>query len=151
MSDLEAKANRVLPRAFYVIRGNGNRRLVGRGGFAPTVIESEVLYPDLLIQVVTDFEVVTPEYLRFVWDSDEVRRDLESRSRTAAGIHKINLRGLAEVKLPLPPLEVQLHVAAMLGEQMAEAQKAETAIREELVTINALEASLFRRTFSGDL
>lgn len=151
VSDLEAKGNWVLPGAFYVVRGNGNRSLVGRGGFAPQTIEPNVLYPDLLIQVVTDSQVVIPEYLRFVWDSEEVRRDLEGRARTAAGIYKISQGNLAEVKVPLPSVAVQRYVAGLLKGELARAEEAQTSIGEELMRIVALPAALLRRAFAAEL
>jgi type I restriction enzyme S subunit len=151
VSDVEAMGNWVLPGAFYVVRGNGNRSLVGRGGFAPQTIEPNVLFPDLLIQVVTDSQVVMPEYLRFVWDSNEVRRDLEGRARTAAGIYKISQGNLVEVKVPLPSVAVQRQVAGLLKGDLARAEEAQTAIGEELMSVAALPAALLRQAFAAEL
>lgn len=151
VSKLEAQGNWVLPGAFYVVRGNGNRSLVGRGGFAPQTVEPNVLFPDLLIQVVTDSKVIVPEYLRFVWDSHEVRRDLESRARTAAGIYKISQGNLAEVKVPLPSVRVQRQVAESLKGELARAEEAQAGIGEQLMRIAALPAALLRRAFAAQL
>ena len=151
VSDLEALGNWVLPGAFYVVRGNGNRSLVGRGGFAPRAIEPNVLFPDLLIQVIADRQVVMPEYLRFTWDSGEVRRDLESRARTAAGIYKISQGNLAEVKVPIPSVAVQRQVAESLKRELALAEEAQTVIGEGVTRIAALPAALLRRAFAAEL
>jgi type I restriction enzyme S subunit len=151
VSDAEADSNWVLPGAFYVIRGNGNRSLVGRGAFAPLVIESPVLYPDLLIQVLTDSEVVTREYLRFAWDSIDVRRDIEGRAHTAAGIYKISQSSLVQVQIPVPPLAVQRSLAAKLTEEVAGVTELQRATVKELREIDALPPALLRRAFSGEL
>ena len=151
VSDVEAMGNWVLPGAFYMVRGNGNRSLVGRGGIAPQTVEPNVLFPDLLIQVVTDSQVIVPEYLRFVWDSHEVRRDLEGRARTAAGIYKISQGNLAEVKVPLPSVPVQRRVAESLKRELARAEEAQAAVGEQLMRIAALPAALLRRAFATQL
>lgn len=151
VSDPEADGNWVLPGAFYVIRGNGNLSLVGRGAFAPPVIEHPVLFPDLLIQALTDSAVVAPEYLRFAWDSSEVRRDIEGRARTAAGIYKINQDSLRQVQLLVPSLTAQRSLAAKLTEELAGVSKLQRVVAAELREIDTLPTALLRRTFSADL
>lgn len=151
VTDSEAEGNWVRGGAFYVVRGNGNRSLVGRGALAPSSITTPVLYPDLLIQVTTNPVLVAPEYLRLAWDNEETRVDIERRSRTSAGIYKINQANLASVTIPLPPLTEQQRIAAMLNEQMASAQRARKAIEEELDAINKLPSALLRRAFNGEL
>ncbi len=93
VSDGEAEGNWVRPCAFYVMRGNGSRSLVGRGAVAPLIIPSPLLYPDLLIEVNVDPQRIDLTYLRWIWDSDEVRQEVESRARTSAGIYKVVLPG----------------------------------------------------------
>lgn len=151
VTDKEAEGNWVKPGAFYVIRGNGNLPLVGRGAFAPRTIAEDVLYPDLLIEVNLDPEIIHSEYLNEIWNSEEVRRDIEARARTSAGIHKINQANLSDVSIPLPPLGEQQSIVAMLREQMAVANTAQRAAEEQLAAINALPAALLRRAFSGEL
>ena len=151
VSDPEAEGNWVLPGAFYVIRGNGNLSLVGRGAFAPKEIVGPVLYPDLLIQVLTDKAVVAAEYLRFAWDSREVREDIEDRARTAAGIHKTSQHSLAQVRIPVPSIAAQSSLAAKLTEELAGVTRLQRAVAEELSETKALPSALLRRAFSGEL
>lgn len=145
----EAAGNRVRPGAFYVVRGNGNRALVARGGFAPAVLPRPVLFPDLLIQVIFDATRVHPEFVRFVWHTPEVRADLEARSQTAAGIYKINLRNLGEVLIPLPPLYTQRRFASRWGEFAAAAGAIEKSVAIELEAVHAIPERLLAQTFAG--
>jgi type I restriction enzyme, S subunit len=114
VSDHEAERNWVKPNAFYVVRGNGNPFLVGRGGLAPEQILSPILYPDLLIEVMVNPEIIMPSYLQCIWDSPLIRCDIESKSRTAAGIYKINQANLSSIIVLLPPLNRQREIVDLL-------------------------------------
>jgi type I restriction enzyme S subunit len=150
VTDSEAEGNWVRGGAFYVVRGNGNPSLLGRGALSPSLITTPVLYPDLLIQVILDPALVASEYLRFAWDNEETREDIERRSRTSAGIYKINQANLASVTIPVPSLVEQQRIAGMLNEQMASAERARKAVEEELDAIKKLPAGLLHRAFSGE-
>jgi type I restriction enzyme S subunit len=114
-------------------------------------MSAPVLYPDLLIQVIPDTQVVTPGYLRHVWDSEEVRADVERRARTSAGIFKINQGNLAEVRVPLPDRKEQERVATRLDRHLAKSDEVRKSAEERLSAINNVPAALLRRAFSGEL
>ena len=73
--------------------------------------------------------------------------DLVSGSTRA----KLNQEIAASIPIPLPPLEEQKRIAAMLNEQTASAEQARKAIEQELDTVNKLPAALLRRAFNGEL
>lgn len=150
ISDDELKKYSIKAGAFYLVRGNGNRNLVGRSGQAP-VTGSAIAFPDLLIEVVPDKGCVLAEFLRFVWDCREVRRDIEQRARTAAGIYKINLRNLSEVLLPIPEIDVQRQAAKQLQQRFQEAASLERSCRDQLAAIESMPAALLRSAFQGQL
>lgn len=134
--------------AFYIVRGNGRLNLVARGGIAP-LPPAPIVFPDLLIEAIPNVSIIAKEFLALIWDSRPVRTDLESRSRTATGIYKINLANLVEVLVPLPSLEVQREVAASLGKRLAAIDGASASNYVAIEAINALPASLLRRAFEG--
>lgn len=151
VSDHEAKNCWVQPDAFYVVRGNGNLSLVARGALAPPSLPDPVLYPDLLIQVVPDRSLLLPQFLRFAWNCSEVRTDTENRARTSNGIYKINLGNLAEVKLPLPPLETQARLASEFQNRRTELERLASELRMQVEAINKLPAAILRKAFQGEL
>lgn len=151
VSDAESEDNWVKSGAFYVVRGNGNLSLVGRGALAPMTGACRVLYPDLLIEINIDMDRVEGSYLQLVWNSDEIRRDIETRARTSAGIYKINQANLVEVKIPLLSISEQQRIVAALSKQMADADRLRKGLEEQLAAIDALPASLLRRAFRGEL
>jgi type I restriction enzyme S subunit len=144
VTDNEAEGSWVRPGVFYVVRGNGNRSLVGRGAEAPNVVAPSVLYPDLLIQIVVNQDLVLPDYLRLSWDNHETRADLEARTRTSAGIHKINQKNLGEVTLPLPQLDEQRRIVGILGGNLAAATEVRHFLETQLAALNSLPAALLR-------
>lgn len=151
VSDHEAKNSWVQPNAFYVVRGNGNLSLVGRGALAPPSLPDRILYPDLLIQVVPDRSRLLPEFLRFAWNCREVRTDIEDRARTSNGIFKINLGNLAEVKLPVPPLAAQARLASEFHNRRAVLERLASELAMQQKAINNLPAAILRKAFQGEL
>lgn len=151
ITEEEADGNWVVPGAFYVVRGNGNLALVGRGALAPSVVPARVLCPDLLFEVVTNPALIDRAYLRLVWDAPRTRLEIETRARTSAGIFKINQENLAQVAIALPPLDEQGQVARWLSERMAQAERLQLAAQEQFAEVIALPAALLRKAFTGEL
>lgn len=98
-----------------------------------------------------DPECLARDYLRIIWDSDEVRADIETRARTSAGIHKINLTNLAAVKVPLPPRTDQVRLAKTADAAAVGCSAVCATVEGELAAIKVLPAALLRRAFAGDL
>lgn len=121
--------------------------MAGAGALSPESSEGVVLYPDLLIQVDPDPTLLSVEYLALAWRSHRVRRQVETRLRTSAGIHKINLANLSTVVVPTPPLAEQRRIAARLRGQLAEVDGAKAALKAQRVAIDALPAALLREVF----
>ncbi len=90
---------------FLIVRGNGSRDLVGRGGLVSS--DDEVAFPDTMIRARIDPERAMPQYVQHVWDWVGVRRQIERAARTTAGILKVNQPILEGITLPLPTLDEQ--------------------------------------------
>jgi type I restriction enzyme S subunit len=151
VSDREAEGCWVKPGAFYVVRGNGNKALVGRGAMAPEVLDEKVLFPDLLIQVLPDKRRLSTAYLRFVWETQAVRSDIESKARTSAGIFKINQANLGAVEIPVPDTSEQASLVCLLAEHLEASSGLVARIEAELAMIERLPTTLLREAFAGKL
>ncbi len=144
-----AERNRIMAGTFYVVRGNGNVRLVGRGAIAPDEVGDELVFPDLLIEVNQNPELLDTNYLRWAWDAPSVRQEIELRSMTSSGIYKINLGNLAQVPLPIPPLSTQRHIAARLREQFEHLQHLKFVLTSQLAALDRLPGAYLREAFGG--
>jgi type I restriction enzyme S subunit len=148
VADSAAEGCWVRPDAFYVVRGNGNRALVGRGALAPESVP-RILFPDLLIQVITDPARLLPRFLRLAWDSPRVRAEIESRARTSAGIFKINQANLGTLRIPSPPVALQEGLIEKLERKMAMAYQMQGLISSEVSLMEHLVSGDLRTTLDG--
>ena len=98
---------RVSSRDFYICRGNGNIKLVGVAAFADED-HPDLVFPDTMIAATVNDSMVCQSYLAYEWAQPNVRRQIESKTRTTNGTFKINQKTIAGVQMPLPPLEEQI-------------------------------------------
>lgn len=90
----------------FIVRGNGNRDLVGVCGRAENDIPGYI-YPDILIKLEVDTSIYIPEFFVYIWNSAVVRKQINAIAQTTNGTYKINQKGILGVKLPKIPIAVQ--------------------------------------------
>lgn len=149
-SEEEARPFLIREGDFLVVRGNGSLRLVGRGGLVGTAPE-RVAYPDTLIRLRPNPEKLSGEYLRAVWNSRRIRRQLESQARTTAGIYKINQQMLKALRIPLPPLDVQQVVARAVKNRLTDFDSQTRELEKQSRAARHLEFQLLHQAFTGQL
>lgn len=86
------------------------------------------------------------EYLLFLLTNMNLHRKANQM-----GVPVISSSSIYELIAPFPPLNEQQHIAAILMEQIAGAERARIAAEEELKTINALAAAILRKAFNGEI
>jgi type I restriction enzyme, S subunit len=89
-----------------VVRGNGNKNLMGRCGLVRRVPEN-CFYPDLLIRLLFDSARMLPAFGALQWNSPRVQRALNSRAKSTNGIWKVNGKDVRRQVLAVPPVEEQ--------------------------------------------
>lgn len=124
----EAKPYLVTKGDYLLSRGNGSRKLVGRGGLVGE-ISDPVAFPDTMVRVRVNSEVMAPKFLRHLWDSPPIRHQIESAARTTAGIYKVNQKILEAIAFPLPPLAEQLRIVEALEGYLSRLDAAVTTVR----------------------
>lgn len=102
----EAERFVLKPGDILIVRGNGNRDLVGRCGVVGEVPEG-CFYPDLLVRVAFDDRKIRPDFARLQWNAYPAHQELLRRAKSTNGIWKINGRDIREHLLLVPPLEEQ--------------------------------------------
>jgi type I restriction enzyme S subunit len=135
---------------FLIARGNGSLSLVGRGALVAE-IPTPVAYPDTMIRVRPNTTKVLPGYLRMIWSSLAVRRQIEHRARTTAGIYKVNQRILSEIEFPLPDLPAQRVLCAQWSEVEQQARHLRRTVSVSKRRGATLRQSLFTEAFAGRL
>lgn len=137
---------RVASSLLLICRGNGNLSLVGRGHF-PSIDHPDLVYPDTVIAAKPDLSRMTPAFLGHLWNSPEIRSQLENRARTTNGTFKVNQSMLAEILLPEPPMSRQND----FSQKIAVVDELRTRYRTQLHELNALFKALQHRVFNGQL
>jgi len=89
-----------------VVRGNGNRELVGRAGIVADEL-SDCFFPDLLIRLRFDAAKLDPGLATHLWNCVPIHADLIRRAKSTNGIYKINGADIRAHRLPVPPKRIQ--------------------------------------------
>lgn len=132
---------------FFVVRGNGNRDLVARGGVArKETIPDSCFYPDLLIRLRFDPAKIIPAFAAAQWNSAQSHRALLQVAKTTNGTYKINGKDVRNHKLWVPPREVQARIVSELDE----AGMARDAVINEIRRLQELRAVLVNDAFGGN-
>lgn len=131
---------------FLICRGNGNVHLVGKGYF-PTGRMPDVTFPDTMIAARLVPERMERAFLQHLWNSNAVRRQIESLARTTNGTFKVNQTMLEGVTLVSPPVALQNEFAR----RVAAVEGLKSTHRASLTALDALFASLQHRAFRGEL
>jgi type I restriction enzyme S subunit len=146
----QAKPFLVSEDDFFVARGNGSLALVGRGGLARAP-KIPVAFPDTMIRVRCDTEKILPQFLRLVWDSPSMRKQIETAARTTAGIHKINQRDIQGFVIPVPCLDDQHRLVDEAEACLTVADHIQIALDANLQRAERMRQSILRKAFAGQL
>lgn len=122
----ELKANDVL-----VVRGNGNKLLSGKCGLVD-VVPKGCFYPDLLIRLKFDVEVIRPEFATLQWNTPSAHKRLISRAKSTNGIWKINGSDIRQHTLKVPSTEEQdavLEDVRRIRQARADIEKRKTQVQ----------------------
>jgi type I restriction enzyme S subunit len=146
----EARQFWVTEGDLLIVRGNGSLSLVGRAGLVPEVV-APVAYPDTLIRLRVLNAVVNPAWIGAIWDSSFVRKHIELRARTSAGIYKISQPDIVSAVVPVPPISEQRAAMAEIETLKTEAVALTNAIDLGLQQSAAQRQNILRAAFAGQL
>ena len=145
----EAATHVVRKGNFLLSRGNGSIRLVGRGGIVRE--DADIAFPDTMIRLPLDLRLVDPLFFSYLWNSHQVRQQIESSARTTAGIYKINQALLTRYRVPLCSLPEQQEIVRFLDAQFEVIERNEREIDGALRKSEALRQSILKKAFTGRL
>jgi type I restriction enzyme, S subunit len=146
----DAEQYLVVKGDFLVARGNGSLSLVGRGGL---VVDDPdpIAYPDTAIRVRPRADRMDAQFLACVWNSREIRQQIERRARTTAGIYKINQADMRSLTVPVPDIDKQKQFALEAEAFEMAANRLAAAARTFESRSSVLRQSLLEAAFSGRL
>jgi type I restriction enzyme S subunit len=133
-----------------IVRGNGSLSLVGRIGIVKALV-GPVAYPDTMIRLKVLLALVSSAWFARFWDSTHVRKHLEQRARTSAGIYKISQPDILSVPIAIAPIREQVELVLVIDNYNSIADAAETTVDSAHQRAARLRQSILKRAFEGRL
>lgn len=97
-----------------VVRGNGSKSLIARACMVERT--EDVAFPDTLIRVRPNLDLVSQKYLYYCWESRTVRAQVERAAKLTSGVWKVSQEDLSRVRIPVPSLQDQLKSVVALDQ-----------------------------------
>jgi type I restriction enzyme S subunit len=131
-------------------RYNGNAELVGACGRVKE-LPKPTIYPDKLIRVKVNHDIVLPEYLEMYFATQTARKFIEGRIKSTAGQHGIAGGDIKSIPVILPPLEEQAEIVRRVESLFAYAERLEARYLSASERVERLTPSLLAKAFRGEL
>ena len=135
---------------FFVCRGNGSVKLVGRGCRAGTPPD-KVIFPDTMIRLRFAKELRDSCWCAAIWNAGALRYEIERRAKTTSGLYKISQGDIASIELPLPPLAEQHQIVAEVEARTTAIDHLEAELDRQITRSNRLRQSTLASAFSGHI
>lgn len=133
---------------FFVSRGNGSLKLVGRGTLAQHP-PGRIIFPDTMMRLRVGGGMVA--WVKTIWPGYSIRAQIEREAKTTAGIWKISQPQLAAVTLPLPPPAEQAFIVSEVERRLSVLDNLEATVSAELKRAEATRQSVLHQAFTGRL
>lgn len=141
----------IAPGDLLIIRTNGSKDLIGRVAVVKSTPTRKSGFASYLIR----FRLVGSEtlwsWISLATESTIVRSGIESRAATTAGQYNISLSGLADLAIPLPPMDEQAEIVREAERRLAAADGLDSVLEQQLSRAAATRQSLLREAFGGRL
>jgi type I restriction enzyme S subunit len=145
-----AKELEVKTGDFFVSRGSGSLRLVGRGTVAQTP-PRQCVFPDTMIRLRIAVAMGASRWISTIWSAELIRRQIEKRVKTTAGIWKISQPELGSILLPVPPEAEQHRIVAEVERRLSVIEELEAVVGANLTRADRLRQAILTRAFAGKL
>ncbi|MGL5576975.1 MAG: restriction endonuclease subunit S [Sarcina sp.] len=139
--------NKVEAGDIVIIRSNGSPLLVGKTSII-TEIERDFAFASYLIRI--RGIGIEPKYLYYVLNSNMVKSQFLSKSKSTSGINNINTEELGSSIIPVPAISEQRKIVKILDSLLEEEEKlAELTKLEEQIEL--IKKAILAKAFRGEL
>ncbi|CAB1244806.1 Methylase_S domain-containing protein [Clostridiaceae bacterium BL-3] len=106
LSEDEQKRYLLKDGDFLFARVNGNPNNVGRCAYYKEIGEP-VYHNDHIIRVRLDTNIVNNDYVSILLNNSYGKLQMKNKLKTSAGQYTINQTGISEIKITVPPIQLQ--------------------------------------------
>lgn len=120
-----------------VVEGNGSASQIGRAAVWDGSIKDAV-HQNHLIRV-RPGRLINDRFLCLLWNSPSVREGLTRIASSTSGLHTLSVAKLKTIVLPLPSLEEQRRIVALLEDHLSRLDAADRGLAQSLTKLGALQ------------
>jgi type I restriction enzyme S subunit len=131
------------------VRTNGSRDLIGRVAVVDT--DDRLAFASYLIRVRPDERRLDARFAALALASPQCREQIETKAATTAGQYNLNLRSIASLEIPLPPIEQQHRLTTEIDSQLTVLDSVSRTIEQTLLRAQSLRRSILDQAFAGAL
>lgn len=133
-----------------ILRGNGNKALVGTAGIVTNEPPPNCIYPDILIRV-RPSKQITPWFLVSILNSEVIRPTVEMAAQTASGVWKISGQSLQDLRLAIPPPNEQRDIERQCCEQMTTFDRLLREAERAIILLQERRTALISAAVTGKI
>ena len=148
LTEEEVETYRLLPGDILVNRVN-SRELVGKTAVIPSGLES-IVYESKNIRLKIKQDIADSTYINYCFGAYR-QRYFNFNAQQVVGMASINQTQIAQMPIPLPPLEEQLRIVVEVERRLESARAVESAVEVGLKRAGRLRQAVLRSAFEGRL
>lgn len=142
---------RLRDRDLLFTRYNGSIELLGVCGMVRNLTAAPLLYPDKLMRVRFDHDLILPEYAEIFFQCPDARDRLMGRAKSSAGQQGISGKDIKEQPFAVPPLEEQREIAKRVDKLLSLVETTQTRAAAGKMQAEKLVQSTLAKAFRGEL
>ena len=119
---------------------------IGKCAIVPESLNEKTLFECHIIRLKLNLNKVIPEYFRFLSNTKYFRANIEKRAKTST-MTTISQDGITDIKIPVPPIQLQNYFKESLKLIEQQKQQAQEALQKSENLFNAL----LQKAFKGGL
>jgi type I restriction enzyme S subunit len=150
-ADNYVKTYHLRDRDLLFTRYNGSLELLGVCALVQGLGNRVILYPDKLMRVRIEHQLVLPEFIEMYFASPDARQRVTSKAKTTSGQQGVSGADIKVQSVPLAPLSEQLQLVIRLQMLLTRSDELEAALVETHGALDQLDQSILAKAFRGEL
>ncbi|CAL2086997.1 Restriction endonuclease subunit S [Tenacibaculum sp. 190524A02b] len=119
---------------------------IGKCAIVPESLKEKTLFECHIIRLKFNLDKIVPEYFRFLSNTNYFRSNIKKRAKTST-MTTISQDGITDIKIPVPPIQLQIQFRESLRIIQEQKQQAQAALQKSEDLFN----SLLQKAFKGQL
>jgi type I restriction enzyme S subunit len=150
-ADNYIKTYRLRDQDLLFTRYNGTLELVGVCGLVQGLGDRVVLYPDKLMRVRIEHQLVLPEFIEMYFASPRARQRITKRAKTTSGQQGVSGADIKAQPVPLVPFPEQQQLITRLQMLLSMSDGIEATLSKTDEDLDNFDQSILTKAFLGDL